>query len=376
MSKFPSLVELNTDDDELMLIYKLEEYVMEYGRRLLEKITEISNVRNVSLQVATSESLTAGLIMSSLVNLPIGGWAKYGCFGVYDTDAKRVFNNVTVDDVYTHTCAKEMAIGLLKNSNATLAISVTGNAMPYFKDLTKLGEVFIGVAGYIKEGDSVKIVYQTRSVNQCLNPTISEMEKIINQKCNEWVKEQPTENDYAPRPMTALISRLIRNYTAITAMDFAVNFLKKLEQNLIVPDFIKESKKINNAVINKKHNNIPQSKYPVRDRLEIICKNKEDECSKHKSQYGKRWGKNEIKIHSGEVYSLPNVVPNIERELKRTESVDYYPSLHPIIKNPILPRSVSVFSGGKTTRHKATRHKERKTRRKRRKTQKKKYNKN
>ena len=69
------------------------------------------------LQIATSESLTGGLLMSTLVDIPWGGFMKYGAFGVYDTDAKRVFNNVRVDNVYTHKCASEMAIGILKNSN-------------------------------------------------------------------------------------------------------------------------------------------------------------------------------------------------------------------------------------------------------------------
>ena len=52
-------------------------------------------------QIATSESLTAGMIMSTLVDIPWAGYLKYGGFAVYDTDAKRVFNGVTVDDVYT-----------------------------------------------------------------------------------------------------------------------------------------------------------------------------------------------------------------------------------------------------------------------------------
>ena len=43
------------------------------------------------LQIATSESLTAGSIMSILVDIPWGGFLKYGCFGVYDTDAKTRF---------------------------------------------------------------------------------------------------------------------------------------------------------------------------------------------------------------------------------------------------------------------------------------------
>ena len=166
---FPDLNSIIPSQKDLQLIYKLEVLVLKHGHKLLKTITEISDNRGVDLQIATSESLTAGLIMSSLVHLPIGGWAKYGCFGVYDTDAKRVFNNVIVDDVYSHTCAKEMVTGVLNNSNATIAISVTGNAMPYFNDLKKLGEVFIGIAGYIQEqnGD-IKIIYQTRSINNCL----------------------------------------------------------------------------------------------------------------------------------------------------------------------------------------------------------------
>ena len=84
--------------------------------------------------------------MSTIVDIPWCGWAKYGYTGVYDTDAKRVFNGVGVDDVYTQRCAKEMAVGLLKNSNATIALAVTGNAMPDPDKVQKLGEVFIGVA--------------------------------------------------------------------------------------------------------------------------------------------------------------------------------------------------------------------------------------
>ena len=64
------------------------------------------------IQIATSESLTGGLIMSTLVDIPFGGQHKYGSTVVYDTNAKRVLNNVTVEDVYTHRCAMEMAIGL------------------------------------------------------------------------------------------------------------------------------------------------------------------------------------------------------------------------------------------------------------------------
>ena len=73
-----------------------------------------------NLQVAIAESLTGGGIFSTLVDVPFAGACKYGCFGVYDTDAKRVFLGVTEPDVYTLNCASQMAIGILRNSNATL----------------------------------------------------------------------------------------------------------------------------------------------------------------------------------------------------------------------------------------------------------------
>ena len=125
----------------------------EKAHTLLKKINKIArdSTWEIQHQIATSESLTGGLIFSTLVNVPEVGWAKYGSFGVYDTNAKRISLGVKTKDVYTHQCAKEMAIGVLKNSNASLAISITGNAMPLQdkpEDMRKLGEVFIGIAGY------------------------------------------------------------------------------------------------------------------------------------------------------------------------------------------------------------------------------------
>ena len=48
------------------------------------------------LQVAIGESLTAGQPCH-------GGLYKYGCFGVYDTDAKRVLLSVSEQNVYTES---------------------------------------------------------------------------------------------------------------------------------------------------------------------------------------------------------------------------------------------------------------------------------
>lgn len=270
---FPSLEELKMSNKDNDIIEEMEDKVLESGYELLKTVTKKLDEK-ILLQIATSESLTAGLIMSSLVKLPIAGWAKYGCFGVYDTDAKRVFNSVTVDDVYTHRCAKEMAIGMLKNSTATLAIAVSGNAMPYFEHLNRLGEVFIAIASY---GENDTILYSTKSINSCLDNEQSEFGK----KCKLWIESQPDSNTFAERSDTATISLLIRLYTAYAAMKMAVKFINN--QNLKTPSFINKRKTRNEKHKGCRHHKIPSAKYPENEKLHIKCVNKPKICQASKS---------------------------------------------------------------------------------------------
>ena len=217
--------------------------------------------------ICTSESLSAGMIMSTLVDIPWGGNHKYGGFAVYDTDAKRVFNKVAVDDVYTHRCAKEMAIGTLRNSNATIAISVTGNAMPNpTKDeLNQLGEVFIGVAGYANDDITglPKIIYSTTVMNAC-GETKAILPEFRN-TCKEWhaTIRRGLENGktaYNPRNKTALISQAIRNYTTYKALTFCLDFV--IKHKLIVPEFIAVRKSKNASKdVNGLHIDTPENKY-------------------------------------------------------------------------------------------------------------------
>jgi nicotinamide-nucleotide amidase len=258
----PNFEEFKISDDNYELIKTIEDKALEQAYKLL------TLVNGSNIQIATSESLTAGLIMSTLVKIPWAGWHKYGCFGVYDTDAKRVFNSVEVDDVYTHMCAKEMAIGILKNSNATLAIAVTGNAMPYITEIEKLGEVFIGIAGYVKnKKGNIEIVYSTKSINACL-----ENDSNILNKCKKWIEIQSDGKSYPPRNQTSTISFLIRNYTVYSALLECQKFYS--ENSLISPDFIKTQKDNNTKITNDcYHKNIPRPKYPDRGELNITCVN-------------------------------------------------------------------------------------------------------
>jgi nicotinamide mononucleotide (NMN) deamidase PncC len=227
------------------VIKELKRIATEKGYNLLKLINETGGWNGddyEGLQIGTSESLTSGLIIATLVDIPWGGFMKYGGFAVYDTDAKRVFNNVSVDDVYTHSCAKEMAIGVLKNSNATLAISVTGNAMPLNQHVDMLGEVFIGIAGYNADN---QIMYITRSVNMCDVRTLSDtaLEDQFKEHCNQWYKKIADEGKYNPRDKTARISQEIRYYTASVAYDLCMEFIRNTHPQ--VPDFVIARKKQN-----------------------------------------------------------------------------------------------------------------------------------
>jgi PncC family amidohydrolase len=229
-------------------------------------------IKNV-LTLATAESLTAGLIMSTLVDIPIGGWQKYGGFAVYDTDAKRTFLGVQVDDVYTHTCAKEMAIGVLKNSNATIAIAVTGNAMPLNPEIERLAEVFVGIAAY-KFNNATKnydIIYTTRAINGC-----NESENAdFKEHCKKWYRKiedaNRVRNVFNARSDTARVNQEIRYYTANEAYKMCISFINEHRPN--VPPLVPQRVELNNQTTGteKKHTNIPECRFT--EHYEEVCVN-------------------------------------------------------------------------------------------------------
>jgi len=224
---------------------------------LIDTCIKINTNTSILHKITTAESLTAGLIMATLVDIPIGGLHKYGCFGVYDTDAKRVFLGVKVKDVYTHLCASQMSIGVLQNSNASIAIAVTGNAMPFNKNAERLGEVFISIAGYNKES---KIVYITKSINACLE----QHDDALYTKCINWyniINNDKTQQTFNKRIDTEIISQIIRYVTVQSALELCNEFLKQNENELIMPDIIKvrydNNKNIENIFPPNKYNDIP-----------------------------------------------------------------------------------------------------------------------
>jgi nicotinamide-nucleotide amidase len=184
-------------------------------------------------KIATAESLTGGLIFSTLVDIPFYGYLKYGCFSVYDTDAKRVMLGVNVEDVYTRRCARQMAEGILRNSNATIGIAVSGNAMAINDERNRIGEVFIGVATYRNDKE---IVSKTYAINTCNGTAYNqcklwyetiekqiELKKILVNK--PWLVSG--FNDFI---LTSFIASYIRAKTTHLAFIYALDFMKEVKK--------------------------------------------------------------------------------------------------------------------------------------------------
>jgi len=109
--------------------------------------TFTDRLKNYNLNVVTAESLTAGMIVSYLVDVPFRGAYIYGGHAVYDSDAKRVFLGVREPNVYTEACSRQMARGAIDSSRALVGIAVTGEAGPVPKsNLAVLGVVNFAIS--------------------------------------------------------------------------------------------------------------------------------------------------------------------------------------------------------------------------------------
>jgi nicotinamide mononucleotide (NMN) deamidase PncC len=259
----PDLSEIRFEDVEMSARAQAHESALELIRVLRIKSAHTPR----PLQVATAESLTAGLIFSTLVDVPFGGLHKYGSFAVYDTDAKRTFLGVTTSNVYTHECVEQMARGVLRNSNASVAIAVSGNAMPeqgghaQGEKLSQLGEVYIGVAGYAvnTQTNAVEIIVQSRVYNFCDHLARNKSKAALPDIWIETVAEETflykylkahhlddvlskiprITNGYNEFTITSQIASFIRLKTVAQACTDAAEFV--LKHQLVVPDFIKKA---------------------------------------------------------------------------------------------------------------------------------------
>jgi nicotinamide mononucleotide (NMN) deamidase PncC len=198
-----------------------------------------------ALSVVSAESLTAGMIMSTLVDIPICGELKYGCFGVYDTDAKRKFLGVTVNELYSPNCAIQMAIKALEKSDALISVAVTGNAAPGMEEWRRVGETFIAVAGYCLVEGKVVIKYSYRPMNACFDQASDN----IYTKCFEWA-EKMCKKDYPSYETTAIVMQGVRMFVTQESYRLLRDFILVNKEIIHIPKHI-YIKRILNSLIYK-----------------------------------------------------------------------------------------------------------------------------
>ena len=101
----------------------------EQAERLMRRVCD------AKLRVATAESCTGGLLASLLTDIGGAGHGFDRGFVTYDAKAKQDLLGLTTEmiernDAVTSAVAHAMAEGALQNSNADIALSVTGFAGP------------------------------------------------------------------------------------------------------------------------------------------------------------------------------------------------------------------------------------------------------
>jgi len=103
------------------------------------------------LTVATCESLTGGMICSTLVDVPGASQVVRGGLITYQTDVKTLLAGVDAaliqaKGVVSASVAEAMAKGARKRLLADIAVSATGMASPGSPEEPPAGTVFVGVA--------------------------------------------------------------------------------------------------------------------------------------------------------------------------------------------------------------------------------------
>jgi nicotinamide-nucleotide amidase len=102
-------------------------------REAATRVLELCRVRG--LHVATAESCTGGLVAAALTEIPGSSDVVDRGFVTYSDEAKHAMLGVPAATLKRHGAvsaqtAKAMAAGALKNSQADLAVSITGIAGP------------------------------------------------------------------------------------------------------------------------------------------------------------------------------------------------------------------------------------------------------
>ncbi len=140
---------------------------------LATKLGEVAKARGV--KIATAESCTGGLISASITEIAgSSAWFERG-FVTYTPEAKMEILDVRKETlnnygIVSEETAREMALGAINHSKATLAVSVTGVAGPTGgTEKTPVGTVSFGFAFKTEKATC------TESATQCFEGSRSKV---------------------------------------------------------------------------------------------------------------------------------------------------------------------------------------------------------
>lgn len=194
----------------------------------------LDSLKARQLNVVTAESVTAGMIISSLVNIPNYGSYIYGGLVTYDSDAKRQFLGVHVGNVYTRESSLEMAVGALNHSRALVGLAVTGKAGPVGKDdLDALGVVDVAVSirtDVAAAGSDIptdtSFPQTFTSVSRRINACASEGQQPTRDLCEKYRIEAAADaQGYVSEGVLRLVRKLVRQDTVITTLGLATSHM-------------------------------------------------------------------------------------------------------------------------------------------------------
>lgn len=108
--------------------------------------------RAKGLMIATAESCTGGMVAAALTDIPGSSDVIERGFVTYSNLAKIEMlgvlpDTLAADGAVSEAVAREMALGALRNSNAGIAVAVTGIAGPGGSEHKPEGRVCFGLAG-------------------------------------------------------------------------------------------------------------------------------------------------------------------------------------------------------------------------------------
>lgn len=148
----------------------------------------VAQLKQKDLTIATAESLTAGMLSSTLADVPGASAVLQGGVVAYNNAIKHRLLGVSADTLAARGAvdaetAKQMATGARERFHAALGISTTGVAGPEPSEGKAVGIVFIALA--TKDGTVARLLRFDGNREQIRRSTVAASLRLV----GEWLAE-------------------------------------------------------------------------------------------------------------------------------------------------------------------------------------------